>query len=159
PFRLKVEDQWIETRTLIIATGASARWIGLTNEQKLIGKGVSSCATCDGFFFRDKRIMVVGGGDSAMEEAIFLTRFGRDVTLVHRRDDFRASKIMLGRAQANPKIAFVTNTVVDDVYDVDRGLVTAVRLKNLLTGQMWERDVDGLFVAIGHIPNTKPFVG
>ncbi|MBS1830008.1 MAG: thioredoxin-disulfide reductase [Acidobacteria bacterium] len=159
PFRLLVEDQWIEARTLIVATGASARWIGLENEQKLIGKGVSSCATCDGFFFRDKRIMVVGGGDTAMEEALFLTRFGRDVTLVHRRDEFRASKIMLDRAMANPKIQILTNTVVDDVYDPAKGLVTGVKLKNTRTGECTDRDVDGLFVAIGHIPNTKPFVG
>ncbi|MFN7932996.1 MAG: thioredoxin-disulfide reductase [Bryobacteraceae bacterium] len=159
PFRLLVEDEWIEARTLIVATGASARWIGLDNEQKLIGKGVSSCATCDGFFFRDKRIMVVGGGDTAMEEALFLTRFGRDVTLVHRRDEFRASKIMLDRAMANPKIQILTNTVVDDVYDPSQGLVTGVKLKNTRTGECTDRDVDGLFVAIGHIPNTKPFVG
>lgn len=159
PFRLLVEDEWIEARTLIVATGASARWIGLDNEYKLIGKGVSSCATCDGFFFRDKRIMVVGGGDSAMEEALFLTRFGRDVTLVHRRDEFRASKIMLDRAKAHPKIEFLTNTVVDDVYDVSKGTVTGVKLKDVRTGECRDRDVDGLFVAIGHVPNTKPFVG
>lgn len=159
PFRLLVEDEWVEARTLIIATGASARWIGLENEQKLIGKGVSSCATCDGFFFRDKRIMVVGGGDSAMEEAIFLTRFGRDVTLVHRRDEFRASKIMLDRARNHPKIQFVTNAVVDDVYDISKGTVTGVKLKDTRTGECTDRDVDGLFVAIGHVPNTKAFVG
>jgi thioredoxin reductase (NADPH) len=159
PFRLLVEDEWVEARTLIIATGASARWIGLENEQKLIGKGVSSCATCDGFFFRDKRIMVVGGGDSAMEEAIFLTRFGRDVTLVHRRDEFRASKIMLDRARNHPKIQFITNAVVDDVYDVSKGTVTGVKLRDTRTGECTDRDVDGLFVAIGHIPNTKPFAG
>ncbi len=159
PFRLLVEDEWIEALTLIIATGASARWIGLENEQKLIGKGVSSCATCDGFFFRDKRIMVVGGGDSAMEEAIFLTRFGRDVTLVHRRDEFRASKIMLDRARNHPKIQFITNAVVDDVYDISKGTVTGVKLKDTRTGECTDRDVDGLFVAIGHVPNTKAFVG
>jgi thioredoxin reductase (NADPH) len=159
PFRLNVDGEWLETRTLIVATGASARWLGLENEYKLIGKGVSSCATCDGFFFRNKRIMVVGGGDSAMEEAIFLTRFGQDVTLVHRRDQFRASKIMLDRARANPKISFLTNTVVEDIYDVTKGLVTGVKLRNTATGEVWERDVDGFFLAIGHIPNTKPFVG
>jgi len=159
PFRLLVEDEWIEARTLIVATGASARWIGLDNEQKLIGKGVSSCATCDGFFFRDKRIMVVGGGDSAMEEALFLTRFGRDVTLVHRREEFRASKIMLDRAKAHPKIEFLTSTAVDDVYDVSKGTVTGVKLKDLRTGECRDRDVDGLFVAIGHVPNTKAFAG
>ena len=159
PFRLNVEGEWIETRTLIVATGASARWLGLPNEQKFIGKGLSSCATCDGFFFRNKRIMVVGGGDSAMEEAIFLTRFGRDVTLVHRRDEFRASKIMLDRARKHPKIEFLVNTVVEEVYDVEKGVVTGAKLRNLVTNEASDREVDGLFVAIGHIPNTKPFVG
>jgi thioredoxin reductase (NADPH) len=159
PFRLNIEGEWHESRTLIIATGASARWLGLESEQKLIGKGVSSCATCDGFFYRDKRIMVIGGGDSAMEEAIFLTRFGRDVTIVHRREQFRASKIMLDRAHANPKIEFLTNTIVEDVYDVSKGIVTGVRLMSASNGEAWDRDVDGLFIAIGHIPNTKPFRG
>ena len=159
PFRLKVEDEWIETRTLIIASGASARWLGLPNEQKLIGHGVSSCATCDGFFYRGKKIMVIGGGDSAMEEANFLTRFGSEVAVVHRRDQFRASKIMLARAQSNPKIKFLTNTVVEDIHDVGQNLVTAVRLRNTATGAVWEEEVDGFFVAIGHIPNTKVFLG
>jgi len=159
PFRLSVDGEWLETRTLIVASGASARWLNLPNEQKLIGHGVSSCATCDGFFYRDKQIMVIGGGDSAMEEANFLTRFGRDVTIVHRRDTFRASKIMLDRAQNNPKIKWLTNTVVEDVHDVKQGVVTGVTLKNLQTGDVWKQDVDGFFVAIGHIPNTKPFVG
>ena len=159
PFRLKVDHEWLETRTLIIASGASARWLDLPNEQKLIGHGVSSCATCDGFFYRGKKIMVVGGGDSAMEEAIFLTRFGEEVALVHRRENFRASKIMLERARSNPKIKFFNNTVVEDVYDASQHLVTGVKLRNLLTDEMWERDVDGFFVAIGHIPNTAPFVG
>src|SRR6476660_6413970 len=147
------------TRTLIIASGASARWLGLPNEQKLIGRGVSSCATCDGFFYRDKRIMVIGGGDSAMEEANFLTRFGKDVTVVHRRDQFRASKIMLDRARNNPKIKFLTDTVVEDVHDVEKQLVSRVRLRNLVTGAVWEQEVDGFFVAIGHIPNTAVFRG
>jgi len=159
PFRLSVDGEWLETRTLIVASGASARWLNLPNEQKLIGHGVSSCATCDGFFYRDKQIMVIGGGDSAMEEANFLTRFGRDVTIVHRRDTFRASKIMLDRAQNNPKIKWLTNTVVEDLHDVEQGVVTGVTLKNLQTGDVWRQDVDGFFVAIGHIPNTKPFVG
>jgi len=157
PFRLKVDHEWLETRTLIIASGASARWLNLPNEQKLIGHGVSSCATCDGFFYRGKKIMVVGGGDSAMEEANFLTRFGEEVALVHRRDNFRASKIMLERARGNPKIKMFTNTVVEDVYDASQHLVTGVKLRNLLTDEVWERDVDGFFVAIGHIPNTAPF--
>jgi thioredoxin reductase (NADPH) len=159
PFRLKFEDEWIETRTLIVASGARARWLGLPSEQKLIGRGVSSCATCDGFFYRDKKIMVIGGGDSAMEEANFLTRFGREVVLVHRRDAFRASKIMLDRARANPKIEFILNTTVDEVFDVAKGAVTGVRLHNLVTGEKWDREVDGFFVAIGHIPNTAVFKG
>jgi thioredoxin reductase (NADPH) len=159
PFRLNIEGEWIETRTLIVASGASARWLNLPNEQRLIGHGVSSCATCDGFFYRDRKIIVVGGGDSAMEEANFLTRFGSEVTLVHRRDTFRASKIMYDRARANAKIKWLTNTAVDDIYDVHEKTVTAVKLRNLLTGEVWEQAVDGFFVAIGHIPNTKPFVG
>ncbi|HTB19144.1 MAG TPA: thioredoxin-disulfide reductase [Bryobacteraceae bacterium] len=159
PFRLKVDHEWLETRTLIIASGASARWLNLPNEQKLIGHGVSSCATCDGFFYRGKKIMVVGGGDSAMEEANFLTRFGEEVALVHRRESFRASKIMLERARNNPKIKMFPNTVVEDVYDATQHLVTGVKLRNLLTDEIWERDVDGFFVAIGHIPNTAPFAG
>ena len=159
PFRLKVDHEWLETRTLIIASGASARWLNLPNEQKLIGHGVSSCATCDGFFYRGKKIMVVGGGDSAMEEANFLTRFGEEVALVHRRENFRASKIMLERARNNPKIKFLNNTVVEDVYDASQHLVTGVKLRNIKTDEVWERDVDGFFVAIGHIPNTAPFVG
>ncbi len=159
PFRLNIEGEWLETRTLIIASGASARWLGLESEQKLIGRGVSSCATCDGFFYREKKIMVIGGGDSAMEEANFLTRFGREVTLVHRREEFRASKIMLDRARHNPKIRFLTNTVVEDVHDVSRQLVTGVRLRDLKTGRIWDEEVDGFFVAIGHIPNTAIFRG
>jgi thioredoxin reductase (NADPH) len=159
PFRLRIEDEWVETRTLIIASGASARWVGLPNEQKLIGKGVSSCATCDGFFYRGKKIMVIGGGDSAMEEANFLTRFGSEVSLVHRRAAFRASKIMLDRAHANPKIKFITDTVVEDVYDVEKGHVTGVKLRNLVTNHAWDQEVDGFFVAIGHIPNTAVFRG
>jgi thioredoxin reductase (NADPH) len=159
PFRLKIDTEWHEARTVIIASGASARWLNLPNEQKLIGHGVSSCATCDGFFYRGKKIMVVGGGDSAMEEANFLTRFGQEVTLVHRRDAFRSSKIMLERARSNPKINFLTNTVVEDIYDANQNIVTAVKLRNLATEETWIRDVDGFFVAIGHIPNTAPFVG
>ena len=159
PFRLNIEGDWTETRTVIVASGASARWLGLESEQALIGHGVSSCATCDGFFYRDKRIMVVGGGDSAMEEANFLTRFGREVTLVHRRDEFRASKIMLDRARSNPKIKFLTNTVVEEVHDVAGKIVTGVRLRDLKTGKVWDQPVDGFFLAIGHIPNTKVFKG
>ena len=158
PFTLELESGGlVQTRTLIVATGASARWLGLPNEQKLIGHGVSSCATCDGFFFRNKKIMVVGGGDSAMEEANFLSRFGSEVALVHRKESFRASKIMYDRALANPKIKFITNTVVEDIYDVTTNEVTGVRLRNILTNEAYDRAVDGFFVAIGHIPNTKPF--
>ena len=159
PFRLNVEGEWMETRTVIIASGASARWLGLESEHKLIGHGVSSCATCDGFFYRGRKIIVVGGGDSAMEEANFLSRFGSEVTLVHRREEFRASKIMLDRARHNPKIKFLLNTEVEEVHDVTKRLVTHVRLRNNKTGEVWEQDVDGFFLAIGHIPNTKVFKG
>jgi thioredoxin reductase (NADPH) len=160
PFKLELEDgEWIETSILIIATGASARWLNLPNEQKLIGHGVSSCATCDGFFYREKKIMVVGGGDSAMEEANFLTRFGSEVALVHRTETFRASRIMLERARNNPKIKFLTNSLVEDIYDIEKGHVTGVRLRNVISGNVSDREIDGFFVAIGHIPNTKPFAG
>src|SRR6267154_3493613 len=135
PFRLKIDNEWQEARTLIIASGASARWLNLPNEQKLIGHGVSSCATCDGFFYREKKIMVIGGGDSALEEANFLTRFGREVALVHRRDQFRASKIMLDRARGNPKVKFLPNTVVEEVFDVAKEIVSGVRLRNVKTDE------------------------
>src|SRR4029077_13078923 len=151
--------EWVETRTVIIASGASARWLGLENEQRLIGHGVSSCATCDGFFYRGRKIMVIGGGDSAMEEANFLSRFGSEVTLVHRREEFRASKIMLDRARHNPKITFLLNTTVEEVHDASQKLVTSVRLRNVKTNEVWDQDVDGFFLAIGHIPNTKVFKG
>ena len=159
PFRLNVDGEWIETRTVIVASGASARWLGLESEQKLIGHGVSSCATCDGFFYKNRKIMVVGGGDSAMEEANFLTRFGDSVMLVHRREEFRASKIMLDRARANPKVTFLTNTVVEEIFDVSKHLVSSARLRDLKTGRVWDEPVDGFFVAIGHIPNTAVFRG
>jgi thioredoxin reductase (NADPH) len=159
PFRLSIEGDWVEAGTVIIASGARARWLGLPSEQKLIGHGVSSCATCDGFFYRGKKIMVVGGGDSAMEEANFLTRFGSEVAIVHRRDEFRASKIMLDRARNNPKIKWITSAVVDEVFDVDQGVVTGVRLRSTRDGHTWEQEVDGLFLAIGHIPNTAVFKG
>ena len=157
--KLHTSNGKIEARTLIIASGASARWLGLPSEQALIGHGVSSCATCDGFFFRDKEIAVVGGGDSAMEEAMFLTRFANKVTLLHRRDAFRASKIMLERAQANPKIEMRTNTVVEDVLGVDEKEVKGLRLRDVATGKESLLKVSGLFLGIGHEPNTKPFVG
>lgn len=159
PFQLNIEGDSIETRTLIIASGASARWLGLESEQKLIGHGVSSCATCDGFFYRNKKVMVVGGGDSAMEEANFLTRFASEVTVVHRRDHFRASKIMLDRAMHNPKIKFLTSAVVEEVFDVSKNIVTGARLRNVATGEVWEQEVDGFFLAIGHVPNTAVFQG
>jgi thioredoxin reductase (NADPH) len=159
PFRVNIDGEWQQTKTIIIASGASARWLGLPSEQKLIGKGVSSCATCDGFFYREQEIMVIGGGDSAMEEANFLTRFGKRVTLVHRREEFRASKIMFDRAKANPKIEWLVNTGVEEVLANDQGLVRGAILRNLKNGETYERPVDGFFVAIGHIPNTKPFVG
>ena len=144
---------------MIVASGASARWLGIPGERQLVGHGVSSCATCDGFFFRGKKIMVAGGGDSAMEEANFLTRFGSEVTIVHRRDQFRASRIMLDRARANPKIKWLTSTLVDEVLDDGQGRVTAVQLRDVKTGRQWRQEVDGFFVAIGHVPNTAPFRG
>jgi thioredoxin reductase (NADPH) len=159
PFEVTVGKETILTRTLIIASGASARWLGLPNEHALIGHGVSSCATCDGFFFSGKEIAVIGGGDSAMEEATFLTRFASKVTLIHRREQFRASKIMLDRAHANPKIAFLTDTVVDDVLDVSKKEVTALRLRNLKSGESWEFPASAMFLGIGHIPNAKIFAG
>ncbi len=159
PIKLHTSNGEIETRTLIIASGASARWLGLPSEQALIGHGVSSCATCDGFFFRGKEIAVIGGGDSAMEEAMFLSRFATKVTLLHRRDAFRASKIMLDRAKANPKIEMRTNTVVDEVLGVEDKEVKGLRLRNVVTGEKSELKVDGLFLGIGHEPNTKMFAG
>ena len=154
PFRVSAGDLTLEGHTVIIATGASAKLLGLPNESRLMGRGVSTCATCDGFFFKDQNIMVVGGGDSALEEALFLSRLGRKVEVVHRRDRLRASKIMQERALKNPKISFIWDTTVTDVRDADAGRVTAVRLKNLKTGAERETQVDGLFIAIGHEPNT-----
>jgi thioredoxin reductase (NADPH) len=159
PFTLHVGKHQFQTQTLIIASGASARWLGLPNEQALIGHGVSSCATCDGFFFSGKEIAVIGGGDSAMEEATFLTRFATKVTLIHRRDQFRASKIMLDRAQGNPKINFLTDTIVEDVDDVSKREVTALKLRNAKTGEQWEMPTSAMFLGIGHIPNAKMFEG
>jgi len=156
PFRIWVEDTEYRARTVIIATGASARWLGIPGEQTLMGRGVSACATCDGAFFRDKELIVVGGGDTAMEEAVFLTRFATKVTVIHRRGEFRASQIMLDRARANDKIEFVTNAEIDDI--LGDGKVEAARLRSTLTGETWELPVDGVFVAIGHDPNTKLFV-
>jgi thioredoxin reductase (NADPH) len=159
PFRVTAGDASMHAHTVIIATGATAKLIGLPNESKLMGRGVSTCATCDGFFFKDQNIMVVGGGDSAMEEAMYLSRLGRKVEVVHRRDTLRASKIMQERALKNPKISFTLDTVVEDVLDPTAGKVTGVRLRNLKTGAQWETPVDGLFVAIGQEPNTAIFRG
>ncbi len=159
PFRIHISHEVVYARTLIIASGASARWLGLKNEQHLIGRGVSSCATCDGFFFSGKEIAVIGGGDSAMEEATFLTRFATKVTVIHRRDSFRASKIMLERAQRNDKIHFLTNTVVEDVEDVSKNEVTGLKLRNLKTGDAWTLPVSAMFLGIGHDPNAKIFQG
>jgi thioredoxin reductase (NADPH) len=159
PFELSLGKEIIQTRTVIIASGASARWLGLPNEQALIGHGVSSCATCDGFFFSGKEIAVIGGGDSAMEEATFLTRFASKVTLIHRREEFRASKIMLDRARANPKVAFMTDTVVDDVLDASKHEVTGLRLRNIKTGESWDFPTSAMFLGIGHIPNAEIFKG
>ena len=159
PFLLHLGKHQVHAQALIIASGASARWLGLPHEQQLIGHGVSSCATCDGFFFSGKEIVVVGGGDSAMEEATFLTRFASKVTIIHRRDEFRASKIMLERARGNPKIDFLTDTVVKDVYDVHKKEVTAVKLSSVKTGKTWDFPTSALFLGIGHVPNAKMFEG
>ena len=160
PFLVVVGKESYACDALIIATGATAKLLGLESEAKLMGHGVSACATCDGFFFKDKNLVVVGGGDTAMEEATFLTKFASDVSVVHRRDTLRASKIMQDRAVKNPKISFIWDSVVDKVYgDPKAGGVTGVRLKNLKTGETQDFKTDGLFIAIGHEPNTKLFVG
>ncbi len=157
PFRIKTYDEEYTADSVIVATGASARWLNIPGEARLRGRGVSTCATCDGAFFRDKHIVVVGGGDSAMEEAIFLTRFGRKVTVVHRRESLRASKIMAERALKHEKIAFVWNSAVVEVLGEDA--TTALRLKNLVTGETSLLEADALFIAIGHDPNTAIFRG
>jgi thioredoxin reductase (NADPH) len=159
PFALNLGKETVHARTLIIASGASARWLGLPSEQALIGHGVSSCATCDGFFFSGKEIAVVGGGDSAMEEAIFLTRFATKVSLIHRRDQFRASKIMLERAQKNNKIHFLPDTLVEEVNDVAKREVTSLKLRNVRTDKVSDLPVSAMFLGIGHIPNAKMFEG
>ncbi len=159
PIHLRTTEGELSARTLIVASGASARWLGLPSEQALIGHGVSSCATCDGFFFRGKEIAVVGGGDSAMEEALFLTRFASKVTLLHRRETFRASKIMLDRAIADPSIELRTNTVVEEVLGVEEKEVRGLRLRDVASGERSELAVSGLFLGIGHEPNAKMFAG
>jgi thioredoxin reductase (NADPH) len=160
PFKVVVGKKTLTCESLIIATGATAKLLGLASEAKLMGHGVSACATCDGFFFKDKDLVVVGGGDTAMEEATFLTKFARKVSVVHRRDKLRASKIMQERAEKNPKIAFVWDTVVDEIYgDPKAGGVTGVRFRNVKTGATEDFKTGGVFIAIGHEPNSQLFVG
>jgi len=159
PFVLEAEGATIETRTLIIASGASARLLGLDSERKLLGHGVSTCATCDGYFYRGKEVVVVGGGDTAAEDALFLTRYADQVSIIHRRDQLRASKIMQDRLFRNSKIKFVWDSVVADVLDVERGEVTGVKLKNTKTGDESIKSCHGLFMGIGHSPNTSLFRG
>ncbi len=160
PFRVWSDSgKEYQAHAVIIATGASAKWLGLESEQRLQGRGVSACATCDGFFFRGKKVIVVGGGDTAMEEALYLTNHCERVYVVHRRDELRASKIMQERAFRNPKIEFIWSTVVKDIYDPELGKVVGVRLHNLKTGEEYDFPIDGVFIAIGHTPNTAIFKG
>jgi len=159
PFKVWADGNEYSAEAIIISTGATARLLGLESESELMGHGVSACATCDGFFFRDKKVLVVGGGDSAMEEATFLTKFASEVVLIHRRDEFRASKIMIDRAMANPKISVEYNSNVDDIIGTKETGVTAVRLKDTISGAKRDVVCDGIFMAIGHIPNTQLFNG
>jgi len=159
PFQVTTNQASYEAESLIIASGASARLLGLQSERELIGHGVSTCATCDGYFFRDQKIVVVGGGDTAMEESMFLTKFAKKVVVIHRRDELRASRIMAERALNHPKIEFIWDSVITEVLDPKEKKVEAVRLKNMKTGQEQTLPVEGVFIAIGHVPNTKPFVG
>jgi thioredoxin reductase (NADPH) len=159
PFEIKTDQTTYEAPAVIVASGASAKQIGLPSEQALQGFGVSYCATCDGFFFKGKEIVVVGGGDSAMEEATFLTKFASKVTIVHRRDELRASRIMQDRARSNPKIGFILNSAVEEVVGSKETGVTAVKIRNVVTGEISEIACQGLFVAIGHTPNTQPYAG
>jgi thioredoxin reductase (NADPH) len=159
PFKIEVAKETFECQTLIVAAGASARMLGIESERHLLGHGVSTCATCDGYFYRDRDILVVGGGDTAMEEATFLTRFAKQVTIVHRRNEFRATKIMLDRARSNPKIKFMTPYVVESIHNMDKKAVELVTLRNAQTGAVETIQVEGVFVAIGHEPNTKVFRG
>jgi thioredoxin reductase (NADPH) len=157
--RVKLDDQWVDTRTLIVASGASARWLGLPGEKALVGHGLTSCATCDGAFYRNVPVCVVGGGDSACEEASFLTRFASKVYLIHRRDTLRASKIMAERALANPKIEPLWDTAPVEYLTDETGEMRALKIRSLKTGETRDLEVKCVFVAIGHVPNTRPFVG
>jgi thioredoxin reductase (NADPH) len=157
--RVKIDGEWKETRTLIIASGASASWLGLPRERQLVGHGLTSCATCDGAFYRNVPVCVIGGGDSAAEEAVFLTRFASKVYLIHRRDTLRASKIMADRALAHPKVELIWNTVVTEYLTDDAGEMRAVKIADVHTGEERELEVKCVFVAIGHSPNTAPFKG
>lgn len=160
PLTLTLSDgEKIEAQSIIIATGASAQYLGIESEQKLIGRGVSGCATCDGAFYRDVPVAVIGGGDTAMEDALFLTHFASKVTVIHRRDQFRASQIMADRVIAHPKIEVLWNTVIEEVLDVEKNEVTGLKVRNVKTDEVSEIVVTGVFVAIGHKPNTKPFAG
>jgi len=159
PFTLEVEKQQIETRTLIVATGASAKMLGLESERRLLGHGVSTCATCDGYFYRGQDVAVVGGGDTAAEEALFLTRYANQVAVIHRRDQLRASKIMQDRLVRNEKVKFIWNSVVVDILDVAKGEVTGVKLRNVQTGEETVHACHGVFMGIGHQPNTEIFRG
>ena len=159
PLRVWIGDEMVEAKTLILATGASAKLLGIESETQLMGHGVSACATCDGFFFKEQEIAVVGGGDTAMEEATYLTKFASKVTIIHRREEFRASKIMLDRARANPKIEWKLNAAVTEVLGTEKGTVRGVRLRDTKSGKESELAVTGLFIAIGHEPNTKLFAG
>ena len=159
PYKVWADGNEYSTEAIIISTGATARLLGLESESELMGHGVSACATCDGFFFRDKKVLVVGGGDSAMEEATFLTKFASEVVIIHRRNEFRASKIMIDRALANPKISIEYNSSVDDIIGTKETGVTAVRLKDTISGAKRDIVCDGIFMAIGHIPNTQLFNG
>jgi thioredoxin reductase (NADPH) len=159
PFTVTIEGAVESCRALIVATGASARFLGLESERKLVGHGVSTCATCDGFFFQDQEVIVVGGGDSALEEALFLTKFAKRVAVVHRRDKLRASKIMQDKVFAHPKIEVVWDSIPEEILDAAQGKVTGVRLRNVKTQAVTERAVDGVFIAIGHVPNTSVLRG